>query len=292
MSRIGLCQVDGKLSNVALMKLSAWYKARGDSVDWFSPLKEYDKVYASKVFKFTSDNPYLPDGTERGGTGYNHDLLPPEIESMHPDYSLYPTNDYAIGFTTRGCIRRCPWCVVHEKEGDLKVIGDLYSFWAGQKTALVLDNNITAAPLRHLELIINQSLSEGVALDFTQGLDIRLINDDNAAILTRGKFVKQIHFAFDAMEYEPAVRRGIGILGKAGIKPARLMFYVLIGFNTTPEDDLYRVELLRSLKVDPFVMPFNKFDPYQKSFARWVNHKAIFKTVKWEDYKRGRARCC
>lgn len=117
--RIGLHDSDNTgFPNYALMKISAWHKARGDTVEWFMPLMRYDRVYSSKVFTFTQEDPYLPDNTIRGGTGYGlYDKLPDEIDAMYPDYSIYPDCDYAIGFLTRGCIRKCPWCIVPRKEG-------------------------------------------------------------------------------------------------------------------------------------------------------------------------------
>lgn len=123
MSRIGLFQVDGKWANLALMKLSAWHKARGDSVEMFFALKGgYDKVYASKVFDFTADSPYVPESAIKGGTGYDlTTCLPDEVESIFPDYNLYPWWDAAIGFTTRGCIRHCPFCLA---PGTLVLTGE------------------------------------------------------------------------------------------------------------------------------------------------------------------------
>lgn len=120
--RIGLHDSDATgFPNLALMKLSAWHKSEGDEVEWWNPLLFYDKVYSSKVFTFTPENPYLPENTVRGGTGYGVlDELPQEVDNMQPDYSLYPDCDHAIGFLTRGCIRKCPWCIVPKKEGLIR----------------------------------------------------------------------------------------------------------------------------------------------------------------------------
>lgn len=126
--RIGLIDVDGhsNFPNLALMKLAAWHKDKGDSVEWYSPMfsGHMDKVYMSKVFTFTPDFPYYIDADEvvKGGTGYkDYDtVLTDEIEHIFPDYSIYPDCDHAIGFLTRGCIRNCPWCVVPKKEGKLR----------------------------------------------------------------------------------------------------------------------------------------------------------------------------
>jgi hypothetical protein len=283
--KIGLIDVDSKIPNLALMKISAYHKAQGDAVKLHDPLLDKpDKVYASKIFDFTPDYQYWPDcEIVKGGSGYDLTTnLWPDAETIYPDYSLYNC-DYAIGFTTRGCIRRCPFCIVPEKEGQIRAVGDIYDFWHGQKQLMLLDNNLTALP-EHMEKICKQLIKEKIQTDFSQGLDIRLITDDMAKLLAKVRLWKQIHFAFDDVKLEKPVREGIAILTKH-MPASRLMFYVLIGFNSTPEEDLYRVEMLRGLGVDPFVMPYDKSDPYQKRFARWCNHKAIFKTVKWSDYK-------
>jgi len=290
---IALVQVDGKWPNLALMKISAYYKNLGTKVYWylpiFSDLYAISDIYASKIFSFTPDNKYIPEQTIRGGTGYDIEKkLPNEIESCFPDYSLYPQNDFALGFTTRGCIRNCPFCVVPRKEGMLRVVGDLYSFWrpeTGFGKVRLLDNNLTAAPFEHFEKIVGQLKKHKLLVDFSQGLDARILTEDHARLLKEVRLWKQIHIAWDGIQDESFVRRGIENL-KKHISLSKVMCFVLIGFNSMPEEDLYRVETLRSLGVDPFVMPFGKKDKYQKAFARWVNHKAIFKSVPWSEYNR------
>jgi len=285
--QICLVDVDSKIPNLALMKISAWHKARGDKVKFYDPLFDKpDLIYAAKVFDYTSDYLYFPQGISviKGGTGYDIRIkLPPEIEVVYPDYELYQCK-YALGFTSRGCIRKCSFCIVPEKEGYIRAVGDLYSFWRGQETVKLLDNNLTALP-EYFETVVKQLIKEKVKVDFNQGLDIRLITPEMAQLLAKVNLWKQIHFAWDDIRIEKAVRRGINILVQNGVAKHKIMFYVLIGFNSTPEEDLYRVETLRGLGVDPFIMPYNRNDKYQRRFARWVNHKAIFKSVKWQDYK-------
>ena len=285
MARIGLVQVDGKWANLALMKLSTFHKAQGDQVEWYTPLFPADVVYASKTFVTTPNDDYLPADCIKGGTGYDlKTILPDEAESRFPDYSLYPAIDYAIGFTTRGCIRNCSFCFVPKKEGQLRIVGDLYDFWSGQQKVILLDNNLTAAPMAHFEKIIGQLAKERVRVlvDFSQGLDIRLLNEDHARLLKTVRF-KYVHFAWDSMGYEKAVRRGVEMLTRY-IHPQRLTFYVLVGYDTTEAEDMYRIEVLRGLGVNPFVMAYDKQDRYQAALARWCNHKAIFKAVSWRDY--------
>lgn len=148
---------------------------------------------------------------------------------------------------------------------------------------MLLDNNLTALP-EHFELVVRQMIRERVKVNFSQGLDIRLLTLEMAELLSQVRLWKQIHFAWDDINIETDVRRGIRILQDNGVALYKVMFYVLIGFDSTPEEDLYRVEALRGMGVDPFVMPFDKHDDYQRRFARWVNHKAIFKSVPWEQY--------
>jgi len=285
--KVRLVDVDSKIPNLALMKISAYHKANGDDVDFYNPLFDKpDLIYASKVFDFTDDYLYYPADVEliRGGTGYDIALtLPDEIESQYPDYDLFRC-DFAIGFTTRGCIRKCPFCVVPKKEGAIRPVGDIYDFWRGQDRLMLLDNNLTALP-DQFERICKQLIKERVRVDFSQGLDIRLITAEMAQLLSQIRLWKRIHFAFDNIALEKQVRAGIKILTENGVSAHKLMFYVLIGFDSTLDEDLYRVEVLRGLGVDPFVMPYNKSDEYQKRFARWVNHKAIFKSVPWHEYK-------
>ena len=287
--KIGLVDVDSKMPNLALMKISAYHKSKGDQVQFYNPMfTDWDIVYMSKIFNFTDDYKYPVNAKKiyKGGTGYNlQTKLSDEIEKQYPDYNLY-ADDYAIGFTTRGCIRDCEFCVVPEKEGKIKPVADIYDFWKDQEYIKLLDNNLTAHK-EHFNQIINQLIEEKVKVDFSQGLDIRLITPEKAKLLSKVKLWKQIHFAWDYPEIEKQVREGIGTLKNNGVKGYKIMFYVLIGYNTTKEQDLHRVRLLDNLGVDPFVMPYDKKDRYQKNFARWVNHKAIFRTVKWENYQRG-----
>lgn len=283
--KVCLADIDSKMPNLALMKLSAYHKGRGDTVKFYDPLfdQDTDLVYASKVFTFTPDWEDLLAGTVRGGPAYDLDVhLPDGVEAQRPDYSLYGC-DYAMGYTMRGCVRNCPFCIVPKAEGKARPTGDIYDFWDGQERLCLLDNNLTALPA-HFTKIVRQLAKEGMRVDFSQGLDVRLLTLPMAEELKKVRLWKQIHFAWDSMKDERRVRHGIRLLEIARIA-RKSMFYVLIGYDTGPEEDLYRVMELRALGVDPFVMPYDRADGYQKRFARWVNHKAIFKSVKWEDYR-------
>lgn len=285
--RIGLIDVDSRIPNLSLMKLSAWHKARGDKVGFFNALQRYDRVYASKVFDFTDDFRYWPDcEIVKGGSGYSLETkLSKEIEHTYPDYGLYGCG-YAMGFITRGCIRNCPFCIVPKKEGRIHQVAEIEEFWNGQERLMLLDNNLTAAP-NVFEKTILRLIDLQIRVDFNQGLDARLIDDQKARLLSKVRLWKQIHLAWDSVKDEKEVLRGLEILLKHN-SPKRLMIYVLIGFDSTPEEDLYRVLRLREMKLDSFAMPFDRRDPYQRNFARWVNHKAIFKSVSWNEYTANR----
>ena len=282
---IGLIDIDSKIPNLALMKISTYHKAKGDEVKFYDPL--FDKpglLYASKIFDFTPGFNYFPDGVPviKGGTGCDLKIkLPEEIENIrNPDYSLYPKHDHSLQMFSRGCIRNCPFCVVRQKEGYIHPIEPLGLNPKGTYIQ-VMDNNFFANP--EWKMAAEQLLIWDQPVDF-QGVDVRILTDEHAHYLNKIKRSKQIHMAWDnpknnlVPKFQEAIK---------WIKPYKLMCYVLIGYWSTPAEDLYRVEMLRSLKIDPFAMPFDKHDKYQRNFARWVEHKAVFKTVPWWEYNNG-----
>lgn len=268
--------------NYALMKISAWHKAHGDTVEWFTPCFRYDRVYSSKVFTFTPEDPYLPPETIKGGTGYGvYDELPAEIDDMFPDYSIYPECHYAIGFLTRGCIRNCPWCVVPKKEGRIRP----YRSWreikrTDSRDVVLMDNNVLAHPwgVSQLESMIGQD----VRIDANQGVDSRLVTPEIAKILSKLKWIRFIRTACDTDASMESVGRMIELLNLGGVKPYRIFVYVLVQDIESAER---RVQFLRKLGAQPFAQPYRDFtanaEPARelKDFARWVNDKAIFKTV-------------
>jgi len=295
--RVALYDVDSKIPNLALMKLSRFYKERGDDVVSYGPLFEsaYDKIYASKVFNFSDAALLDPGRMQIGGTGWGLDsALPAEIEALQPDYSFY---DYPhnIGFTMRGCRFRCKFCVVPQKEGRPSSVATIEDIWQQRNSDFIvlLDNDPFGNPeWRERFAEIHK---HDLRVNFSQGVNIRIITDEQAKALASVRFTnlggtkRQVHFAWDQFSKgtERLIDEGIERCKVAGIKPYRMAFFVLIGFNTTPEQDLYRVNKLRDLGCDPYVMPFDRKDAYQKAFARWVNHKAIFKSVPWNDYRVG-----
>lgn len=250
--------------NLALMKLSAYHKAKGDQVFLNFPLQPPDLTYASCVFTWNAKRkPIVPHGAIVGGSGVDLKTeLPTEVEHISPDYRLYPNvvppwKDSSIGFTSRGCIRNCPWCIVPRKEGQIGALARIYEFWDRQHSKIMLlDNNLLAAP--NWRQTMEDLLAEELQVDFNQGLDIRLLNEENADYLKRVK-TKQLRFAFDDIAYESAVRRGIELLLDTGINSRHLSFYFLVGFSN---DDtvLERVNILQSYNVDIYPMAYKGND--------------------------------
>ena len=289
---IGLHDSDATdFPNYALMKISAWHKAQGDEVEWWMPLLQYDRVYSSKVFTFTPDDPYLPEDAIKGGTGYGlYQDLPREIDECFPDYSIYPSVDYAIGYLTRGCIRKCPWCVVPKKEGRIRP----YRTWREVKRPdsnkiVFMDNNVLAC--EHGLEQIESMVGEDVRIDFNQGLDARLITADVASLLSQVKWIRHIRMSADTDAMLDVVLDRIRLLGEYGVKPYRVFVYVLVQDVISAER---RVLALRDIGAECFAQPYRDFttnaEPPDdlKRFARWVNDKAIFKTVaRFADYRKG-----
>ena len=300
---IGLIDVDGhNFPNLALMRISAYHKAKGDHVEWWwTDLIHYDVVYMSKVFSdaYSPDvpEPMNADKVIKGGTGYaislvdgkevfdksKHKNLPPEIEKMFPDYSIYPQFKFAVAMTSRGCPRGCAFCHVASKEGRCSVkVADVSDFWNGQKHIEVLDPNITAC--REKRDLMRQYRETGATLNFNQGLDMRFINDEDIEDINHMR-IKKMHFAWDNPKDDLEGR--FRYFAERYKNKAKGMVYCLTNFNSTMEENLHRIYTLRDLGYDPYVMIYNKPDaPIEiKDLQRWCNNKIVFKSCpRFEDY--------
>ena len=290
--KIGLHDVDGhNYPNIALMKLSAYYKNMGHFVDWYTAWGYYDIIFKSKIFTFTPDENHHVNCKKilTGGTGYYNngmDNLANEIEHFYPDYSLYNT-DKAYGFLTRGCPNNCSWCIVPQKEGDIIPNADINEFWNGQKIAILMDNNVIAHDhgLKQIEKII----SLGIKVDFNQGLDARIIanNPEIAELLSKLKWATPLRMACDTYSQMEYVIKATELLRKYGTTPRTYFIYMLV---KDIDDAHKRAIKLKDHNLDPFAQPYIDFrnnimpTDKQRQFARWVNHKAIFKSVNFENY--------
>ena len=294
--------------NLALMKLSAFLKeVYGDldlNIDLImgipdtAPLYSYDKTYVSVIFFQNKERvqEYInqfPEGhLEVGGGGWDlENKLPDAIEHIMPDYSLYNI-DFSMGYTSRGCIRKCGFCVVPEKEGTIHDHAPLEEFInANHDKVMLLDNNFQASPKwrENLEYLIKYNYK----VNFNQGLDIRLLTNGFVEKLAQvnyrnWKFTrKSLNFAFDDLQYERQLREGFRLLEHYGINLRDLSIYMLTGYNTTPEEDRKRLEILKEYKVLPYVMRYNRSDnQWQKHFARYVNRR-YFQFIEWDKYEDG-----
>lgn len=294
--RVGLIDVDGhNYPNLALMKISAFHKSKGDSVEWWWGFGEYDRVYMSKIF----DDIYTPDIPEpwnakeiiKGGTGYDlGNKLPDEIENMYPDYSLYPslTKDTAYGFLTRGCPNNCPFCIVSSKEGRTsRKVADLRQWWDGQKNIVLMDANILACR-DHMDLL-EQLVKSGASVDINQGLDARLLTEQNVEVLKRIK-INEVHFAWDLMKNSGRILKGLELWKRCGRKDKHGTYgtvYVLTNYNTTMSDNLSRIYTLRDMGYNPYVMVYDKPKAPReiRDLQRWCNNKIIFGACRtFEEY--------
>lgn len=309
--RIGLIDVDShNFPNLPLMKISAWHKAQGDTVEWYDALfhsigEPFDRVYMSKVFSFSQDYEHPVNALElrRGGSGYAISLadgkevydksidkdLPYEIEHIYPDYELYGITDTAYGFLSRGCPRNCGFCHVAVKEGKRSYkVADLAEFWHGQKNIILCDPNILACP-DHMDLL--QQLADSKAkVEFNQGIDIRLVTDKNLELLRQVRLSK-IHIAFDRYQDKdiimPKIRDFVRETGYSRSKGG-MMCYILVNYDTTIEQDIERIQFCREMNISPYPMIYDKqhADHVYRKLQRWCNNWIFWKCPTFEEYMR------
>lgn len=278
-----------RFPNYALMKISAWHKAQGDTVEWWNPLGLFDRVYSSKVFDFTPENPYLPPDTVKGGTGYGlFTELAPEIDAVFPDYSIYPNCDYAIGYLTRGCPNRCRWCIVPKKEGGIRPYRAWQDLVRPDTDKLVLmDNNILACDYGIEQLA--GLIGSGYRIDLNQGMDARLVTSEVAGILSRLKWIRCIRFSCDQESQIEPVLHTCALLKERGIKPYRVFVYLLVTADLGSA--ARRVEALKGLRGINLYAQAERNESLgirpnkaQLEFAHRYVYSGCFRRETWEEY--------
>lgn len=278
--------------NYALMKISAWHKAQGDTVEWWNPLYRYDRVYSSKVFDFTPVDPYLPENAVRGGTGYRDipmdKTLPLEVDDMFPDYSIYPECDYAIGYLTRGCPNNCRWCIVPKKEGGIKPYRSWKELVRQDADKLVLmDNNILACEYGISQL--EDLIGSGYRIDLNQGMDARLVTEQVADILSRLSWIRFIRFSCDQKSQIEPVKHTVELLAEHGVRPYRIFIYLLVTENI--QDASERVEALKVYKgINLYVQAERNErlgiipNSVQLEFQQRYVYSGRYRQETWEEY--------
>jgi len=281
--KVRLLARDSKQPNIAIMKISTYHKNRGDDVNWYNPLldQDCDLLYESILFDFTPSYFYYPKcKVVKGGTGYDISLkLCDEIEKINIlDYSLYPDCDYSMQFYSRGCNNKCSFCVVPKKEGKIRAVEPMTLNPKG-KWIEILDNSFFDNPnwRNAVKDIGNKSVN-------LLGVRLQTLNEEKVETLNKLKFAKnkKIHIAWDFPKenLKPKLEWLISKISKN-----KIVCYVLVGYNSSMEEDLYRLRILKELGITPFVMAYNKFDSYQKDITRWANVRAIFNKIDFTDYK-------
>jgi Fe2+ or Zn2+ uptake regulation protein len=297
-----LVDVDSKIGNIALMKISQYHKQQGHNVylqqgiEIENTIDIPEIVYISCLFTWNGSaakklkNQFQSLGVvvHIGGSGIAlSKALPEDIENTRPDYTLYPEFNYNLMYLSRGCPRSCKFCSVPKMqyEGKPHPVGDIYDFWDGRTSEVqILDNNILALP-EHFKKIAKQIIKEKLKVKF-HALDIRFINDENAALLKQMNIhISKPNFSFDDTKDEDSVVRGIETLRRNNIKHSK--FYVLAGFESDFEDALYRVNLLRNIGQYVFIMIYdvkNQTDQRYFQLRNYCNAHRIFCTVPFEEY--------
>lgn len=275
--------------NYSLMKISAWHKARGDTVAWWEPLASFDRVYSSKVFGFTPENPYLPPDAIKGGTGYGlFTELAPEIDIMFPDYSIYPACDYAIGYITRGCPNHCRWCVVPKKEGGIRP----YRTWkqlvrSDTDKLMLMDNNILACDYG-IEQLADMAGS-GYKIDLNQGMDARLVTPEIADILARLQWIRYLRFSCDQESQIEPILHTCQLLSERGVKPYRVLVYLLVTADLGSV--ARRVEALKKLRGTNLYAQAERNEgmgiipnKLQLEFAQRYVYSGCYRKETWKEY--------
>jgi hypothetical protein len=277
--KVLIIDIDSRIPNLALKKIEKYHQDRGDEVIWNMPIAKdvVDKIYVSCVFTKNKHRCHIWEGyADIGGSGYSLEItLPSEIDVIKPRINY--------GFTTRGCIRNCKFCIVPRKEGKIHIVGDLLDLWDGKSQRVtVMDNNILGLP-SHFGLICKQARENKIKLDFNQGLDHRLLTLEIVHLMTKISHT-EYRFAFDHPSMFKSVEKAIDLLQANGINRAN--WYVLVGFDTTYKQDLDRANYLKDRNQRAYIMRYETHyrDPFYVALARWVNQPHLFVGMTWQEF--------
>ena len=310
--QVKLIHVNGKLPNLALMKLAHWDRARGDRVTLSrSPEPELmeprpDLVYASSIF--TASLPMLNRVLRQwpsavvGGTGSKSTrtveafLGRPAFEEY--DYSIYPDYPFSLGFTQRGCRLRCSFCVVPAKEGRPKPVSTVAEIWRGYPhppNIVLLDNDFFGQPREQWRARVREIRDGGFKVNFNQGINIRLVDDEAAECLAGLRYYDvqfknhRLYTAWDNLRDERIFFRGVDRLEAAGVPARHIMVYMLVGYDPeeTWERIFHRFDRMVERGVLPYPMVYNNARKDLKRFQRWVVTR-LYKWLPWKEYKNRR----
>lgn len=305
MEKVRITHLDGKLPNLALMKLSAWHRENGDDVyfskspyrDLFEP-KEFDRVYGSTIFtrSINVQNVFRTEFPNAlvGGTGSDSkdevEAITGEYEGL--DYSIYPSFKHSIGFSQRGCRLKCKFCVVPKKEGRIRDNLSIHEIWRGEhhpKEVILMDNDFFGQP--DWEEKAKEIIAGKFKVCFCQGINVRLIHEDGARYLKKMRYYnsdftsRRIYTAYDNPRDKKIFWRGFNILKDAGIPASHIMVYMLVGFwdGETMDDVMERFNQIRDTGALAYPMVYNDKDKELKKFQRWVIRR-YYKYIPWEQY--------
>lgn len=249
---------DAPKHNLALMKISAWYKANGHEITLNMPIMPCDYSYASILFDSNKDK---FNAVSYGGPAFETVALPYHFEYIKPDYALFPI-DYSLGYTYRPCFRKCEFCKVPKFSHPDKDHHSIWEFHNDKFNKICLLNNNTFFDKQWKETF-EEIWDANLTVVDENGYDLRLIDEEKAEALKKTKFYGKIHYAWDFMENESNVIAGLRIAPKGTV-------YVLIGFNTTQEEDIYRVQKIVDHGFDPYVMTYHQ-NTQEKRFKRFID---------------------
>jgi len=304
---VRLTHIDGKLPNLALMRLSAYHKGRGDDVHFTSAVErgllepDYDRVYGSAIFAYSRArlDRFLIAWPEAivGGTGTGSPRQVEEYvgDEAGLDYSLYPTFEASMGFTQRGCRLSCKFCVVPGKEGKNRSVATIAQIWRGPghpKKLHLLDNDFFGQPKEQWRARVREINDGGFRVCLNQGINVRLIDDESAEALASMQYrddqfqQRRLYTAWDNIGDERIFFTGIDRLEKAGIPTKHIMAFMLVGYDPkeTMERVFYRFQKMADRGILPYPMVYDRSIKKLREFARWVT-TGLYRAIPFEEYR-------